>query len=343
MPDILTETIATWQQPDWQSELKHAISSVAELLQAVELPLTALPERLQAQADFALRVPRPFVTRMQKGNASDPLLLQVLPQAQELHAPPGYSDDPLQEQQDGIPGLLHKYRSRVLLVMTGACAVNCRYCFRRHFPYDEHRPGKAGREAILTYISQHPEVNEVILSGGDPLAVPDRYLGDLIAQLSELPQLSRLRLHTRLPVVIPARITDELVYALSATRLRSIMVIHSNHAQELDASVAAAISPLRDAGITLLNQAVLLRGINDNVTDQVALSERLFAIGILPYYLHLLDQVRGAAHFDVSEHHARSIVKGMWAALPGFLVPRLAREVPGASSKVPVDLQFFDK
>lgn len=347
MADILTETPLTVQSsvqpiapavPDWQYELKTAIASVQELLAAVDLPVTALPERMQAQSQFALRVPRAFIERMRKGDANDPLLLQVLPQPEELQLSPGYSLDPLAEQDAAVPGLLHKYRSRVLLITTGACAINCRYCFRRHFPYDDNRPGRKGLQTILDYIAAHPEVNEVILSGGDPLAAPDSYLHELVQRLAELPQLTRLRVHTRLPIVIPNRVTPALVQALTGTRLRAIMVLHANHAQELDASVDAAVQRLRAAGVTLLNQSVLLHGINANVPALVDLSERLFACGVLPYYLHVLDKVQGASHFAVSDEDAKALVRELLVALPGFLVPKLTREVAGAFSKVPLDL-----
>ncbi len=342
MAGIVPERLPTWQLGSWQDELKNTINTVGELLNWVGLPLDQMPERLQAQADFAVRVPRPFAARMRHGDANDPLLQQVLPSPDELLAMPGFSHDPLSEQQSAVPGLLHKYRSRVLLITTGACAINCRYCFRRHFPYDDNRPGRQGLDAVTAYIEQHPDVNEVILSGGDPLAVPDRYLSDLIQRFEALPQLTRLRFHTRLPIVIPSRLTDEFVQRLGVSRLNSVMVLHSNHAQEIDDEVARSLRPLRDAGVTLLNQAVLLKGINDHASAQVALSERLFAVGVLPYYLHVLDKVHGAAHFFVDDDAARQLLREMLAALPGFLVPRLTREVAGAASKIPLDLQLSD-
>ncbi len=342
MASIVPETITTWQLNRWQDELKNTINSVAELLTELGLPTQDSAEREFAQGHFPLRVPRAFVARMRRGDAFDPLLLQVLPSVSETIAMPGFDHDPLDEQDAAVPGLLHKYRSRVLLIATGACAVNCRYCFRRHFPYDENRAGRQGLDAIVDYIAQHPEVNEVILSGGDPLAAPNRYLDEVIQRLQVLPQLTRLRLHTRLPVVIPARIDDELVQLFAATRLQVVMVLHANHAQELDDSVARALQPLRSKGVTLLNQAVLLRAINDNPDAQVNLSERLFAMGVLPYYLHVLDKVSGASHFLVDDDAARHIVKAMLARLPGFLVPRLSREVAGAASKIPLDLHLSD-
>ena len=325
---------------DWRQTLKDAIETVEELLTAVQVPVSALPERLQAQTDFALRVPRPFVARMAKGDIDDPLLKQVLPAPEELQTAPGYSHDPLDEQDTEIPGLLHKYRSRVLLITTGACAINCRYCFRRHFPYDDNRMGRKGFAAIADYIGRHPEVNEVILSGGDPLAAPDSYLAELHATLAALPQLKRFRIHTRLPIVIPERVNDELLGWLADPRFQTVVVIHSNHGNEIDAEVAAAMQRLRGAGITLLNQAVLLAGINDSAAVLAELSEKLFACGVLPYYLNQLDQVHGASHFAVPDVRARAIVRELLPLLPGFLVPRLTREEAGKTSKTPLDLQL---
>jgi L-lysine 2,3-aminomutase len=325
---------------DWRQTLKEAVETVEELLTAVQLPLSALPERLQAQRDFALRVPRPFVARMAKGDSNDPLLKQVLPAPDELKITPGYSHDPLDEQDSEIPGLLHKYRSRVLLITTGACAINCRYCFRRHFPYEDNRMGRKGFAAVCDYIARHPEVNEVILSGGDPLAAPDSYLAELHGQLSALPQLKRFRIHTRLPIVIPERINDELLGWLASPRFQTVVVVHSNHGNEIDAEVAAALARLRGAGITLLNQAVLLAGINDSASALADLSEKLFACGVLPYYLNQLDQVQGASHFAVPDERARTIVRELLTVLPGFLVPKLTREEAGKTSKTPLDLQL---
>ncbi len=340
MAGILATFPPEGQGDVWQQELKAAFSRVEDLLAALELPLDALPQRLQAQQDFALRVPRPYVARMRKGDPTDPLLLQVLPAPEELYAAPGFSTDPLEEQQGPLPGVLHKYRSRVLLVTTGACAINCRYCFRRHFPYDEHRMGSKATGQLLDYLRAHPDVNEVILSGGDPLAAPDRYLASLTQALATLPQLTRLRIHSRLPVVIPSRITDLLLQWFAGSRLKPVLVLHINHAREIDADVVAACARLRAAGVTLLNQAVLLKGVNDDEQVLVDLSETLFAAGVLPYYLFLLDRVQGAAHFDVPQSRALELMHALHARLPGFLVPKLAREIANRSSKIPIDLML---
>ena len=278
---------------------------------------------------------------MQPGNPNDPLLLQVLPLAAELDEQPGYISDPLGEQHSNAqPGIIHKYHGRLLLVVTAGCAINCRYCFRRHFPYDENNLSTAEWEQALDYIRQDSSVNEVIYSGGDPLAANDRRLAWLTRQIADIPHIKRLRVHTRLPVVIPQRVTDELIDALCATRLPVTIVLHCNHANEVDTHMLSATARLRQANVTLLNQAVLLRGVNDNLEAQIALSEALGDNGILPYYLHLLDHVRGASHFHCSDTDAKQLVGKMLTRLPGYMVPRLVREVAGQPSKVPIPVDL---
>jgi EF-P beta-lysylation protein EpmB len=292
-----------------------------------------------AQREFPLRVPRSFVARMRRGDPRDPLLLQVLPTAAEMAPAPGFSEDPLAEASASpVPGLLHKYRGRVLLVATGACAVHCRYCFRRHFPYAEHRPWGEGWRPALDHVAADPTVEEVILSGGDPLAVADDKLAWLAAAAAAIPHLRRLRVHTRLPIVVPERVDAGLLGWLGdgASRLRKVVVVHANHPREVDGEVLAALGRLRAAGVTVLNQAVLLRGVNDRVSVLRRLSETLFNAGVMPYYLHLVDRVRGAAHFEVDEATARDLLGGLTRELPGYLVPRLVRELPGVAAKVPV-------
>jgi EF-P beta-lysylation protein EpmB len=276
---------------------------------------------------------------MQPGRADDPLLRQVLPLMAERLPLPGFSCDPLAEAQAmRLPGLLHKFHGRVLLIVSGHCPIHCRYCFRRHFPYAATQPARGDWQRVFDCIAGDPSISEVILSGGDPLSLPDRQLQWLIDGLAAIPQLRRLRLHSRLPVLIPARITPRLVRLLADCRLPVSLVIHANHAQELDEAVAAALAPLRRAGVTLLNQSVLLAGVNDRLDDLCALSERLFAIGVLPYYLHLLDRVAGAGHFAVADERVHELHAGLLARLPGYLVPRLVREVAQAPSKVPLPL-----
>ncbi|UZJ43196.1 EF-P beta-lysylation protein EpmB [Marinimicrobium sp. C6131] len=340
---MIHRTAATWQAPAgksaprWQNELADLIRSPGELIALLELDPTQLPAALAASQDFALRVPRAFVERMRKGDPDDPLLRQVLPLGEELQAAPGYSRDPLGEADaNPHPGLIHKYQGRVLLIVSGGCAINCRYCFRRHFPYADNNPGRARWQEALDYIAADQSITEVIYSGGDPLNAPDRQLAWLTERVAAIPHIKRLRVHTRLPIVLPNRIDDDCLNWLTGHHLHTTLVIHSNHPREIDDSVGAALSRLRQAGITLLNQAVLLRGINDQAATLAALSERLFEWGVLPYYLHLLDPVAGAHHFDVPEHEALVLMDRLRARLPGYLVPRLVREIAGEPNKTPI-------
>lgn len=318
----------------WQQLLSHTIDDPAELIRLLELPDALIEPARAAAGDFPLRVPRPYLARIQKGDPNDPLLKQVLPLAKERENVPGFVADPLAEANYNThQGLVHKYKGRVLVIMTGACAINCRYCFRRHFPYGENRLGPEQLQALLTYVANDSSIEEVILSGGDPLAVPDARLAKLIAELEAIPHLKRLRIHTRLPVVIPQRVTSSLLEILSQQRLRTTIVLHVNHANEVDADVGRALSKLRDAGITVLNQAVLLKGINDSVPALKALNETLFDWGVLPYYLFVLDPVAGAAHFDIPDADAQRLVAELQSQMPGYLVPKLAREVPDRPAK----------
>ncbi|MBA4286956.1 MAG: EF-P beta-lysylation protein EpmB [Xanthomonadaceae bacterium] len=329
--------VAPPARPLWQRLLADAISRPAELLAALDLD-PALPaldaERLR---DFPIRVPRGFVARMRPGDAADPLFLQVWPSVREADVVPGYSTDAvgdLDKLKGG--GLIHKYAGRALAISTGACAINCRYCFRRHFPYGDALASRGHWRATLEQLDADPSIEEVILSGGDPLALTDDKLAELVAALDTKPWIRRLRLHTRVPVVLPERVDERLLGWLTATRLQKVVVLHINHENEIDADVAAACAKLRAAGATLLNQAVLLRGVNDSADAQARLSERCFAAGVLPYYLFVLDRVAGAAHFDVSEAQATALMQALAARLPGFLVPRLVREIAGQPSKTPL-------
>jgi L-lysine 2,3-aminomutase len=321
----------------WQRALRDAVRDPAELLRLLELDAALLPGARQAAQAFALRVPRGFVARMRRGDPDDPLLRQVLPLGRELAPAPGFGADPLGElAARRAPGVLHKYEGRALLVLTGACAVHCRYCFRRHFPYGEASPAPGQWEPALDYLAGAPGLSEVILSGGDPLTLPDARLAELARRLAAIPHLRRLRVHTRLPVVLPERVDAALLDWLCGTRLAPVLVIHANHANELDGAVRDALGRLRARGVALLNQSVLLRGVNDTAGALAGLSEALFDAGVLPYYLHLLDRVAGAAHFDVGEAEARALMDALRARLPGYLVPRLVREVAGAPYKLPV-------
>ena len=318
----------------WKRAWREAVRDPRELLALLGLEGLVPGLSEAAAAQFPLRVPRGFVARMRHGDPHDPLLRQVLPLDDELRPVPGFSLDAV---GDGAAraghGVIHKYEGRALLVATGSCAVNCRYCFRRHFPYAEETAAAAGwREAVAT-IRADPSIHEVILSGGDPLSLATPKLAELTAALRELPQLRRLRIHSRLPVVLPERVDDEFATWLRALPWPVAVVVHANHAREFDPSVDAAVARLRDAGASVLNQAVLLRGVNDSVDALAGLSERGFAAGVLPYYLHQLDRVAGAAHFEVDDTRALELHAGLVARLSGYLVPKLVREVAGDASK----------
>ncbi|MGL6162695.1 EF-P beta-lysylation protein EpmB [Microbulbifer sp.] len=321
----------------WQEEMADLVTDPRELIELLQLDSQQLPAALAAAEEFSLRVPRPFLKRVRPGDPRDPLLLQVLPGAPELQPSPGFSADPLDEAAaNPVPGVVHKYRGRLLLIAAGQCAVNCRYCFRRQFPYGDNHLNRSQWQRALDYIRAQAGLREVILSGGDPLVLGDRQLAWLVSELAAMPQLDKLRLHSRLPIVVPARITDELIDWFTGSRLVPVLVVHCNHANEIDGEVRVALQKLRDAGVSLLNQAVLLRGVNDSAEALEDLSEALFAAGVLPYYLHQLDRVQGAAHFEVSDARARGLVEQLRRRLPGYLVPRLVREVPGEASKTPL-------
>lgn len=325
------------QAPTWQEQLADLVTDPAELLASLRLQPADVGLSEAAMREFPLRVPRPYLARIKPGDPNDPLLLQVLPGSAETRVQPGFLSDPLGETEaNAHSGLLHKYAGRVLLITTQSCAVHCRYCFRRHFPYADNRPGRAAWRESLRYIAQNPEITEVILSGGDPLACSNGYLQWLVDELLAIGHVRRLRFHSRLPVVLPARVDEPLLRLLDTGKAQFVMVIHANHAREFDAEVDAACARLHAAGVSLLNQSVLLKGINDDEDALCALSERLIAARVLPYYLHMLDKVRGAAHFDVSEARALALVERMRARLPGYLVPRLVREERGMPAKTPL-------
>ncbi len=333
--------------PAWQRELGRAMRDPAELLARLDLDASswcgALPGARAAASDFPLRVPHSYVDRMRRGDPHDPLLAQVLPTGAERDAVDGFGPDPVGDQSAMMrPGVLHKYHGRVLLVTTGACAVHCRYCFRREFPYAEANPRPGQWREALDYIAADPTIEEVILSGGDPLSLPDETLADLVERIAAIEHVTTLRLHTRLPVVLPARVDGALCAWLRATRLQTVVVVHANHANELDTDFRAAMRALIDTGVWLLNQSVLLRGVNDSAAALEALSRRLFACGVLPYYLHQLDPVRGAAHFDVPEDTAQHLLAEMAGRVPGYLVPRLVREEPGQPGKTPRPFDWSD-
>jgi EF-P beta-lysylation protein EpmB len=329
----------------WQREMSEAVTDPGELLELLQLTPAQLrpaqtPESLALAARlFPLRVPRGFIARMRRGDPCDPLLRQVLPLGTEADGAAGFSLDPLAEADARrAPGLLQKYTGRALMVTTGACAVHCRYCFRRHYDYSQdHAAGGEGRwSEALNVLQQDPQVEEIILSGGDPFSLGNARLGALLAACDALPRIRRIRIHTRTPIVLPSRVDAELLRLLGSLRSELVIVVHANHAAELDPGVGLALQGLRGASRLLLNQSVLLAGINDDAATLAALSSRLFECGVLPYYLHQTDRVQGTAHFEVSDARALEIVAGVNALLPGYLVPRLVREIAGAPAKMPL-------
>lgn len=318
----------------WREAMKTAIRDPIGLCKALGLSPEVQEAAMRASRDFPVFAPLGYVARMRHGDPHDPLLRQVLPVAEELQPTLGFAADPVGDASAVVsPGLLHKYHGRALMISTGACAVHCRYCFRRHYPYGQGPPRSSRWSAALDQIGNDESIEEIILSGGDPLTLVDSVLEELVCRLAEIPHLRRFRVHTRLPIVIPERVTDTLIAWLRGTRLVPVVVVHANHAQELDEDVVAALGKLPDAGIPLLNQAVLLRGVNDDVGTLVGLSQRLLDCRVMPYYLHQLDRVAGAAHFEVPVDRGMQIVAEMRAALPGYAVPRFVREISGEPSK----------
>jgi len=318
----------------WQQAIRRAVRDPAQLCRILRLPADVEAAAIRATRDFPLFAPRGYIQRMRPGDPNDPLLRQVLPLAAELTDRPGDHHDPVGDGAASLrPGLLQKYEQRVLLVTTGACAVHCRYCFRRHFPYQQVPNSPVAWQPAIDQIAADASIREVILSGGDPLTLVDDQLAELVNRLTKIPHLRRLRIHTRLPIVIPQRVTAGLLSAITPSRLTPIMVIHANHAAELDRHVAAALAELATAGILLLNQAVLLRGVNDSLDSLVQLSERLVDLRVVPYYLHQLDRVTGAAHFEVPVEQGKQLIAGLRASLPGYAVPRYVQEIPGQPNK----------
>ncbi|MFX7252270.1 EF-P beta-lysylation protein EpmB [Acinetobacter baumannii] len=326
------------QEQNWQSQLSDLITDPLELLNLLELSTDQLLSgAILASEKFKLRVPRAFVGKMNAKDPLDPLLLQVLPHHLELEEHPEFVTDPLgEEAANQLPGVLHKYKSRFLLTLTGACAVHCRYCFRRHFPYQENLPKNEDWLNIKNYIESNPDINEVILSGGDPLTLSNRKLALWLERLSSLKQVKILRIHSRVPIVIPNRIDEELISLLKNSRLRIILVVHSNHASELDNFTCSKLLQLSEHHITVLNQAVLLKGVNDSAQTLTDLSYRLFEARVMPYYLHVLDKVKGAQHFDLIPSEIDAIYQDVLASLPGYLVPKLVREIAGEKNKTPL-------
>jgi len=322
---------------NWQQQLAEAFNNIEDLCRYLHLSPDDLPVSIAAAESFPLRVPLSFAACMEKGNPHDPLLRQVLPIKEELFAYPGFSNDPVGDLASATRiGVLHKYHGRVLFINTGSCAINCRYCFRRNFPYADLQLSKQKEDAAIKTIQNDTSISEVILSGGDPLLLSESRLARLIRQLDGIKHLKRIRIHSRLPIVLPARITDEFINTLTQSPKQIIIVVHCNHANEINDRVIAACNSLRNSAITLFNQSVLLKGVNDNAEVLCKLSEQLFSHGIIPYYLHLLDKATGTGHFEVSEEDALALIRQVQTALPGYLVPKLVKERAGAESKQPI-------
>jgi L-lysine 2,3-aminomutase len=324
------------QTSDWRRQWREAVTDPRELLRALGLDALSARIMMPSGGDFPMRVPRSFVARMRPGDPTDPLLRQVLPLVDEQVLVPGFELDAVGDMPSRMQsGVLHKYQGRALLISTGSCAVHCRYCFRRHFPYAEETAARDRWKSAIEHVRADSSIHEVLLSGGDPLSLATHRLRELTDALAGIPHVRRLRLHTRLPIVLPARVDDELVDWLHSLRWPVALVVHANHAREIDDEVRRALRRLRLAGVSLLNQSVLLSGVNDSVETLADLSETLFEAGVLPYYLHLLDRVQGAAHFDVAENRAADIERGMRQRLPGYLMPRWVREIAGEPFKMP--------
>jgi len=327
---------STLQMPSWQNQLARSIKDPEQLLKALELPFKHLPAMQLAHQLFPLRVTQSYLSRIEKGNINDPLLRQILPWATESIEDENFSFDPVGDKNaEREPGLLHKYKNRVLLTLTAACGIHCRYCFRRHFDYSASNAAKHWQRS-LNYIRNHSEVNEVILSGGDPLSLSDMRLEAMVKDITDISHVNTLRIHTRQVIVIPERVDANLLKWAKNDRIKIVFVVHINHPNEIDSDVRQALNQLSHIGITLLNQSVLLKDINDSVEILSKLSQKLFTSGVLPYYLHLLDKVQGAAHFEVKQSLATQLIDGLRKELPGYLVPKLVKELPNEVSKIPI-------
>ncbi|MCQ1856956.1 EF-P beta-lysylation protein EpmB [Haemophilus sputorum] len=330
---IIPTAQQTATKAQWLTDLANAFNNPVALLEFLELDPADFSQDILARKLFALRVPKSFAEKMEKGNRYDPLFLQAMASANEFLQAEGFVKDPLEEQHSPAPNILHKYQNRLLFMIKNSCAINCRYCFRRHFPYDEIKSGKQIWQQGLDYIAAHKEIEEVIFSGGDPLMAKDAELDWLITQLEQIPHIQTLRIHSRLPVVIPNRITEILCQRFLQSRLHIVMVTHINHANEIDEIFTQKMQMLKKANVVLLNQAVLLKGVNNQAECLKQLSHKLFSIGILPYYLHLLDRVEGASHFFIEDTEALTIYRELQKITSGYLVPKLAREIGGEPNK----------
>jgi len=322
--------------PNWRQSLNEAVRSASELLAILDIDPADLGWFQPVKDEFPLLVPKAFISRMQPGNTNDPLLRQILPMTEEQNEHPEFITDPLGELALANDGVMQKYPGRALIVTTAACPIHCRYCFRRHFPYEAQTASRGNWSVALAELRKRPAISEVILSGGDPLSLSNRRLQELVSELERFSSITTLRIHSRFPIILPTRIDQDLLDILRESSLKTVLVVHSNHANEIDESVRSAMKQVHATGTLILNQSVLLRGINDDITSLEALSHSLFDASIVPYYLHQLDHVAGAMHFKVRDATALELLAGLRQRLPGYLVPRLVQEIPGELSKTPL-------
>jgi|TARA_R110000850_G_scaffold161167_3_gene285561 EF-P beta-lysylation protein EpmB len=343
MIQLSTTSVETYTpDSDWKMRLSQSKMTTSELLRYLELDKHPLANT-DAEKLFELRVPKAYLDKIKKGDPLDPLLLQILPQNKELLKVEGFTDNPLDEgDYNPVRGLFHKYKNRVLLIASSTCAINCRYCFRRTFPYDEHRQSRLDWQAALDYIQSNKEVDEVIFSGGDPLIQTNQSLLWLLQEVDKIKHIARIRIHTRMLTSLPERLDDQLFEGLNALNTPLVIVTHCNHPNELGNDLRPIFDRLRSANITLLNQSVLLKQVNNNAATLSELSKKLFQLGILPYYLFLLDPVSGSAHFEVSLVDAKTLYRKLQSELPGYLLPRLSVEIAGMPSKTLINIQLSD-
>ncbi|MFO1256936.1 MAG: EF-P beta-lysylation protein EpmB [Gammaproteobacteria bacterium] len=323
-------------QRPWQNALKTALTDPRALLKALNLSSDAIP---WTENNFGMKVPLSFVAKMKQGDPNDPLLRQVLPVKFESEQTDGFVPDPLAERlQNPLPGLIHKFKNRVLVIPATRCPIHCRYCFRRHFPYDENNINLSAFDNIADYIAKDNNIHEVILSGGDPLFAPDRYLQSVIEKMTASEHIKILRFHTRFPITVPERIDDSFLTLVKHIKVQVVMVLHCNHPNELCNDIKAAVTLLKAAGVTVLNQSVLLKGINDNAETLIALSHRLFEHGIMPYYINQLDPIENTAHFEVPKEKIKELYADLLSNLPGYLVPRFVQEQAFKPNKIPLSI-----
>lgn len=335
--DIIHGIELTLQMPEWQNELANSIKDPLELVRRLELSEDLLPSIIEGHKRFPLRVTESYLQRMKKGDPDDPLLIQILPTGIEASPFKGYTTDPVSDKQaEKVPGLLQKYNGRVLLTLTGACGVHCRYCFRRHFDYNASNPSKQHWSKVIDFIKSDKNIFEVILSGGDPLSLNDQRLKKLVSQIDDIEHIKFIRIHTRQIIVLPSRVNDQLIEWLSKIRSNPVVVTHINHPNEINEEVSTALAKLKFIGIELFNQSVLLKKVNDDAEILARLSIKLFENGIKPYYLHMLDKTQGTAHFDMDENHAKTILANVRKQIPGYLVPTLVREIASEPYKTPL-------